>query len=105
MFREKGKIALVPFPICFQLRGPKVQLGFRESRQRARRICVSVPKTAVYEDYLSSGRKDQVGLPGQVTTMKPVAIAQTMHEAAHQQLGLGVSAAYPAHALASLFWR
>lgn len=60
-----------------------------------------MPEAAMYEYHRSVARKGQVGLAGQITTVKAVAVTHGMNETAHSHFRLAVSALDSAHAFGS----
>jgi hypothetical protein len=62
---------------------------------------VTVPKAAVHKDYLAESGKNQIGPAGKVLSVEPKAETQPVDKPPHHQLGGGVLAADPAHALAT----
>jgi hypothetical protein len=63
-----------------------------------------MPKASVREDHFAPRWKRQIGATGQITTMKPIAEAQRIHEFAHDLLGRGVGAMDERHDSTALDW-
>lgn len=66
---------------------------------------MSMPEATVYENRLAPAAKHKIGRSRQVAPVQPVAVAQTICHAAHEELRLGVLAADAAHVHAALLWR
>jgi hypothetical protein len=62
-----------------------------------------MPKATVDKDDGAVAREDEVWSSGQVSTMKAEAIAETVHESAHDHLRLRVPIANRSHVAATLF--
>ena len=66
---------------------------------------MSVPETAMHEDYAFPGREHNVRFPGQVFSVYPKSVAACVQLPSHEQFGLRVLGANSRHNLAALFWR
>lgn len=62
----------------------------------------AMPEAAMYEDYCSAFREDQVRATGKPPTMGTESEPETMHGATKRELGLGVPATVPRHPLQTL---
>jgi hypothetical protein len=64
---------------------------------------VSVPKAPVNQNDLLSAGKNEIGLAGQVGSMKPVSVAEAGQDAAHQLLWHGIARPDPLHSSGGSF--
>lgn len=73
--------------VALQFRKPVFTVGFGQAGNRAGRVGVLMPETAMYEDHLAAGGKYKIWLPGQVPLVKAVPVAQGMQQAPHSHFG------------------
>ena len=66
---------------------------------------VPMPEATVYENCLAPTAKHKIGRSRQIAPVQPVAVAQTVCHAAHEELRFSVLAADAAHIHATLLWR
>jgi hypothetical protein len=56
-----------------------------------------MPKATVHKNNFAPPRKDKIGLSGQVLTMKPESVAESMKKPAQGQLRARILATYASH--------
>jgi hypothetical protein len=93
---------LQPLPISLVAFDVPVQLRFPELRPRPGSVCepaagMTVPEAAVDEHNRPVTGQDDVGLPGQIPHVQPVAKATGMEMPPNHQFGLRVTPADPGH--------
>jgi hypothetical protein len=94
---------LISFNIGGQLGSPEVLPRLRHSSVLASGMLM--PKAPMDEDDPPSAHKHQIRGSGQISSMEPVSVTESMNEAPNGKLGLAVFAANPRHPLRALFRR
>jgi hypothetical protein len=63
---------------------------------------MAMPETAVHQNYLATGREDQIWLAGQAGDMKPIAVPEGMHHPSDCQFGFRILRVNSRHDLRAL---
>jgi hypothetical protein len=101
---KQPEIFTIADSILFKFRTPKLEFRFGEPCEGAA-TTMAVPETSMDEDDFAPGGENEVGLPGQITAMKPVAETEGVDQPPDHHFGFSVFRAHPAHSLGTLLWR
>ena len=86
-------------PISCEFGRPEIESGFRGT---AESTAMGVPETSMDENRLLAARKDEIGLAGQILSVKTVTIAEAVQQPAYRPLGTRVFASDGLHDAATL---
>jgi len=101
---KQPEIFTIADSILFKFRTPKLEFRFWEPCEWAA-TTMAVPKTSMDEDDFVPGGENEVGLPGQIAAMKPVAETEGVDQPPDHHFWSSVFRADPAHSLGTLLWR
>lgn len=98
-FPKSSFVLEISQPVGAKLRFPEIQPRLRHATIPT--TWVPVPKTTVHEDRLPTARKNQIRAARQFPPVQPISEAESVGQASHGPLRLGILATDAAHSLAS----
>ena len=103
-FTKLGNVFCVTIARAGKLRLPVVQIGLRQSSDRAIRVRMPMPETAVHEDHGAVFGQREVWFAGQVGAVQPESVAHPMSHRSDGKFRRHVLRTDAGHAVRALFW-
>ena len=76
---QRGCMLSVPNPCSCELWFPILEIGLRQTCNRAIWVGMPMPETTIDKDYRPVAREDQVGLTRHAAPMQPKTVSEAVH--------------------------
>lgn len=103
LHRQRTSDISVSCSISFYLLPPIVSIGLGDAGTAL--AVVAMPKASVDENHFSAAYEREIGLSGQIVTMKTVTVAHLVNQTPYNHFRAGILSPDPPHNMASLLSR